>query len=66
MAEDGPDAEHSHSAVQRSANSTVVYCGSAERVCEGFLLALSAMQASSDLLAANIVMPAGNLIQENN
>jgi hypothetical protein len=46
-------------------DSTVVYCGNAESVREGFWLALSLMQASGNLLTPDAVQPVGNLIQED-
>jgi hypothetical protein len=42
------------------ADATVVYCGDAESVREGFLLALGLMQASSNLLTPDAAPPAGN------
>ena len=52
--------------VTADAQSTVVYCGNAESVREGFWLALSLMQASGNLLIPDAAPPAGNLIQEDN
>jgi len=48
------------------ADSTVVYCSDAESVREGFWLALSLMQASSNLLLPDIAPPAGHSTQEDN
>jgi hypothetical protein len=47
------------------ADSTVVYCSDAESVREGFWLALSLMQASSNLLPPDAAPPAGNLQEDN-
>jgi hypothetical protein len=74
---DGPDAEHVSATVAPSglladqptapeADPIVVYCGDAARVREGFLLALSVMQASGNLLTPDIAPPAGNFTQEDN
>jgi hypothetical protein len=75
-AADGGDAELASTAVPRSdpladqpvapeGNSTVVFCGDAETIHEGFSLALSLMQASSNLLLPEIAPPAGDVAQED-
>jgi hypothetical protein len=62
-----PQSDHpAPQPVTADAESTVVYCGNAESVREGFWLALSLMQASSNLLTPDAAPPAGNLIQEDN
>jgi hypothetical protein len=62
-----PQSDHSaHPPAIADANSTVVYCGDAEDVREGFWLALSLMQASGNLLMSDAAPPAGHLIQEDN
>jgi hypothetical protein len=59
-----PSGQPSHQPV--AVDSTVVYCGNAESVREGFWLALSLMQASSNLLLPDIAPPAGHSTQEDN
>ena len=58
-----PSGQPGHEPV--TVDSTVVYCGNPESVREGFWLALSLMQASSNLLTPDAVQPVGNFIQED-
>ncbi|WOH48702.1 hypothetical protein [Bradyrhizobium sp. sBnM-33] len=58
-----PSSQPGHQPV--TVDSTVVYCGNAESVREGFSLALSLMQTSGSLLMPDAAQPVGNLILED-
>lgn len=61
-----PPSDHPNSQpVTADTGSAIVYCGDAESVREGFLLALGVMQASSNLLS-DIAPLAGRLTPEDN
>ena len=61
-----PSDQPNSQPVTADADSTVVYCGDAESVREGFLLALGVMQASSNLLLSDIAPLAGRRTPEDN
>ncbi|MEH2520883.1 hypothetical protein V1279_006456 [Bradyrhizobium sp. AZCC 1610] len=66
LASASPSGQLSHQPATADADSTVVYYGDAESVRAGFTLALSLMQASSNLLLSDIAPLAGRLTQEDN